>query len=129
MNFQNCKMKFKFCVFCNREIHSRHGNARYCSYRCYYNNKKATSSNLYQESKIKLKEVLRTEKSLKALYDLYGESPLDETIFSGYDINWNVKTNTVSLKNETFDLVGSYGYLFYSDKKLKIIKHANNDIQ
>jgi hypothetical protein len=83
---------------------------------------------LYQESKVKLKEVLSTEKSLKALYDLYGESPLDVTIFSAYDINWNVKTNTISLKNETFDLVGSYGYLFYSDKKLKIIKYANNDI-
>jgi hypothetical protein len=129
MNFQNCKMKFKFCDFCNKEIYSRHGNARYCSYCCYYNNKKATSSKLYQESKVKLKEVLRTEKSLKALYDLYGESPLDVTIFSAYDINWNVKTNTISLKNEIFDLVGSYGYLFYSDKKLKIIKHANNDIQ
>lgn len=126
-NSQNYNMK-KVCLSCGIEFEVYHGNRKYCDDECYYNMKKHRNIISYWNKKSLLSSLIDTEKVLCTLYGIFGERPIEKEYYYKQNINWDIKTGSVQINNEVFDLVGNYGYTFTSNKELKIIYHANNDL-
>lgn len=125
-NSQSYNMK-KVCLYCEREFEVYHGNRKYCDDDCYYEMKKFRNHKSYYNQKAALIEIYRNEKLLKMLYERYGNSLIDEKHYSSLNFNWDVKTGVIQHNNEFYDLVGSFGYIIYNNRKIKIINYGNND--
>jgi hypothetical protein len=117
----------KVCAYCGKKILLIHGNRKYCNHKCYYEMKKYRNQESYSKKRDTIDEITTTERALKMLYEMFGNSLIDEFYYSKLNINWDVKTGVLEHNNESYELVGSFGYIIYNNRKIKIINYGNND--
>jgi len=105
---------------CNRGFINRHGNSKYCSKKCYEEEKKLRSSEKYAEMKKSLQGRNQTYASLQALHKTHGELPIPYTIHHEYNIDWGFFESIRSIEGINYRVIGKYGYVRFQDNSLII---------
>jgi hypothetical protein len=107
---------------CNKGFIGRHGNRKYCSHRCYYEQKKERSIDIYQKHKDALSGMKQTEASLNALFKTHGENNIPYSIHNEYNIDWGFFNSIKEIEGIKYRIAGNFGYIRFSDHSIKIKK-------
>jgi hypothetical protein len=99
-----------------------HGNSRYCSYECYYGEKKERNKDLYKKNSQILSSMKETESSLASLYNLYDGKPVPYETLNKFEISWGFSSDIKEIDGMNYRIIGNYGYVRLANKTLKIIK-------
>jgi hypothetical protein len=91
------------------------GNRRYCNDECYMAEKLERSKDNYAVNKKSLNEIKQVEKILSAAYKKYRGDIFDVNILRVEKMNWSIITGITKIDGETIRIVGSYGYIVYSN--------------
>jgi hypothetical protein len=105
---------------CSKGFFNRHGNKKYCSYECYYEEKKLRSIATYAQMKHSLKGRDQTYASLRTLHRIHGENPIPFSIHEEYNIDWGFFDTIRIFEGIKYRVVGKLGWIRFQDHSIKI---------
>lgn len=109
--------------YCNEEIPSdKNGNSRYCDNDCYKSEKLERSKDHYALTKKSLNEIKRVESLLRSCFKKYGSNPFDAGILKSEGMTWGIVTHIKRIDDNDVRFVGSYGYIIFENKTIKLYK-------
>lgn len=105
---------------CSKGFFNRHGNKKYCSYECYYEEKKLRSIATYAQMKHSLKGRDQTYASLRTLHRIHGENPIPYSIHEEYNIDSGFFDSISNIEGKKYRVIGKFGWIRFQDHSIKI---------
>jgi hypothetical protein len=117
-------METLYCRFCGVALpNNTHGNRRHCeSGLCNISNAKARGRDKYAKQKVTLQQFKQSELTLSIGYKMYGNDYIPVNLLDNLGINWTFCNNRITIEGVEAKVVGSYAYITYKNKTMRIWK-------